>query len=509
MVSLAIGCIASTAALAAAFVFLGGGKLRRRPLPPGPRPLPLIGNVFDIPRSNAWERFIEWKDLYGEVVYISILGRSIVLLNSVKSTTDLLEKRAPSYSDRPQFPLIKVGHQWNFGFKPYGREWQSLRRTFTSQYNSMATLRSFYDAHRASATTFLLNVLHKPEELSNHMRIRGAQVIFEVTYGISVQSWDDTLVQTAEAVMDVVSIALYPSMWIINPISILNSFPRWLGGGIVAARVRRWQADLENLRNAPFEVVKKSLATGTAKPCFTANLLQELETSSENNMNEGIIRDTAAIALGAAYETTFAAGEVFLLAMLLNEPVQGSAQREIDSVVGSDRLPDFIDRERLPFVTAVMKEVLRWHPPAPTGIPHELTHDDMYEGMFLPAGSIVMANIWGLLHDPTMYPDPFTFDPSRFIRDGKLDCTKNDPSRFVFGFGRRACPGRLFTEDSLWLMIAQFLAVYSISPPSNGGPPPKAAFTSGAISRPLPFKHVVRPRSQAAQNLLTQLAQGQ
>ncbi|KAJ7823789.1 cytochrome P450 [Mycena olivaceomarginata] len=139
--------------------------------------------------------------------------------------------------------------------------------------------------------------------------------------------------------------------------------------------------------------------------------------------------------------------------MAVNAEVQRVAQAEIDSVVGIDRLPDFIDRERLPYITALMKETIRFHSPSPTGIPHELT-DDIYEGMYLPADCMVMGNIWQILYDPLMYPDPLKFNPSRFISKGKLDISKNDPSRFVFGFGRRTCPGRLFTEDSLWLMIA-------------------------------------------------------
>ena len=64
---------------------------------------------------------------------------------------------------------------------------------------------------------------------------------------------------------------------------------------------------------------------------------------------------------------TIISGEVFLLILALNPHVATTAQKQIDEVVGAHRLPDFSDRERLPYVTAVMKEVLRWHPPAPTG----------------------------------------------------------------------------------------------------------------------------------------------
>ncbi|KAJ7186132.1 cytochrome P450 [Mycena filopes] len=492
---------ASVAALVASWVL--SKTLNRRggaPLPPGPRRLPFIGNLLDMTGSMDWDTFSKWNKLYGDVVYLSVLGRHIIILNSVKVNVELLEKRAAKYSDRPQFPLINLaGHQWNFGFQAYGKEWQSRRRVFTSQYNSMATLRSFYVAHRSAVGDFLLNVLREPKDISNHLRTRSAQAIFDVTYGISVKSSDDRLVRTAEAVMDMVSIALNPAMWIINPVRLLNILPGWLGDATVSTKIKESQVTLEDLRNVPFDMVKQSMALGTAKPSFTTNLLREAGPVSDD-----LIRDTAAIAMGAAYETTFSAGEVFLLAMVMHQEIQRLAQKEIDAVVGNDRLPDFIDRDRLPYVTAIMKEVLRWHPPAPIGIPHELGEDDVYEGMLIPAGSVIMVNIWEILHDPEMYPDPFKFDPSRYIQDGKLDCSKNDPGRFTFGFGRRSCPGRLFAEDSLWLMIAQFLAVYCITPPTEG-PAPRAEFTRGGISQPLPFGRVVSVRSDAARHLLAQL----
>ena len=74
--------------------------------------------------------------------------------------------------------------------------------------------------------------------------------------------------------------------------------------------------------------------------------------------------------------------------------VQRKAQEEIDRVVGSDRLPNIRDREDLPYVNAIAKEVLRWHPVGPLGFPHLSTEEDVYEGYFIPKGSIVIPNIW-------------------------------------------------------------------------------------------------------------------
>jgi cytochrome P450 len=80
--------------------------------------------------------------------------------------------------------------------------------------------------------------------------------------------------------------------------------------------------------------------------------------------------------------------------MVLNPDVQRRAQEEIDRVVGRDRLPDFGDRDRLPYINAMVKESLRWHPVTPMGIAHSLMEDDSYDGYHIPKGSVIMPNVW-------------------------------------------------------------------------------------------------------------------
>jgi cytochrome P450 len=82
--------------------------------------------------------------------------------------------------------------------------------------------------------------------------------------------------------------------------------------------------------------------------------------------------------------------------MLLFPEAQQKAQEELDRVVGLDRLPEYEDRENLPYINALCKEVLRWHPAIPLGIPHCVTQDDVYGNYFIPAGSIVIGNTWSL-----------------------------------------------------------------------------------------------------------------
>ena len=80
--------------------------------------------------------------------------------------------------------------------------------------------------------------------------------------------------------------------------------------------------------------------------------------------------------------------------MTLFPEVQLKAQEEIDRIVGTKRLPNFEDRANLPYVDAIVKEVLRWHPVAPIGVPHMTTEDDIFNGYLIPKGALILANIW-------------------------------------------------------------------------------------------------------------------
>ena len=80
--------------------------------------------------------------------------------------------------------------------------------------------------------------------------------------------------------------------------------------------------------------------------------------------------------------------------MVLSPDIQRKAQEELDKVVGFSRLPVYEDRENLPYINALCKEVLRWHPIIPLGVPHRVTEDDVFDGYFIPAGTLVLGNTW-------------------------------------------------------------------------------------------------------------------
>lgn len=129
--------------------------------------------------------------------------------------------------------------------------------------------------------------------------------------------------------------------------------------------------------------------------------------------------------------------ETLMLAMVLHPEVQVKAQAELDLILG-ERLPTFLDQESLPYLTAVVRECHRWRVVAPLGVPRMLTEDDEYKGYLIPKGSIIIANSHQILNDEEAYQDPSSFNPERFLKDGKLDSSVRNPTRVAaFGYGRR------------------------------------------------------------------------
>ncbi|KAG6901544.1 hypothetical protein C0995_010654 [Termitomyces sp. Mi166 len=171
--------------------------------------------------------------------------------------------------------------------------------------------------------------------------------------------------------------------------------------------------------------------------------------------------------------------------MALNPEVMKKAQTEIDSVVGNDRLPTFEDRQYLPYVDALAKEVFRWNVVVPNGVAHRSIKDDVHDGYFIPKGTLVIANIRGLLHDPEVYPDPYQFKPERFIATG-------DKS------------GLHLADASVFISCAMSLAVFDISKSVENGViiEPVHENTEGTISHPKPYKCSIKPRSEKAVSLI-------
>ncbi|KAI6109264.1 cytochrome P450 [Pisolithus croceorrhizus] len=312
----------------------------------------------------------------------------------------------------------------------------------------------------------------------------------------------------------------------VDRIPILAYIPEWFPGAGFKRRAREWHADLQTMINQSFEFAKSQMvnqqAAGVACQSVTSDLLERKTSAEEEHdikwtagtMFAGVSPVIPSLLkrlcpnLTGGADTTVSSNYAFFLAMTLYPEVQKKAQAEIDTVVGSDRLPTFADRASLPYVETLVREVFRWHAVAAVVIPHRVTVDDIHNGYYIPKGTLVISNVWGMLHDPSTYSDPMEFNPDRFPPgEGKLLPT--DPYNMCFGFGRRICPGMHLADASVWICVAMSLAVFEISKVVENGVEitPEVDPLSGTISHPRPFKCSIKARSAKAVGLIHQNAQ--
>jgi len=221
-----------------------------------------------------------------------------------------------------------------------------------------------------------------------------------------------------------------------------------------------------------------------------------------------VIKSTAGTMYAAGSDTTVTAVASCILGLLGNPEALKKAQEEIDRVVGPEQLPTFADEAALPYVTAIVKETLRWRDVTPIAVPHLVHVEDEYRGYRIPAGSIIIANAWAMLHNAEVYPEPFKFNPDRFINlhDGTLNSDVKDPRHAAFGFGRRVCPGRYMAFSAVWIAVASLIAVFDITKAVDKKTgqiiEPRHESLPGLVSMPLPFEYSMKPRSQQAVALI-------
>jgi len=214
----------------------------------------------------------------------------------------------------------------------------------------------------------------------------------------------------------------------------------------------------------------------------------------------------ASNSMDGGLDTSISLAMTFWMAMILNPSIQKKAQAELDAVVGNERLPTNKDKADLPYIRSIMAEVARWAPPVPLCLPHALRKDDVYEMYDLPKGISVLPNIWHMLHDPEIYPNPMEFNPDRF---NGLDSEMKKATNLIFGFGRRQCPGIHFADGTLFAIIATTLATCDILPgldEKGNEVLPRYAYTSGTIIFPEPFSMRLVSRSVQAAALLANTA---
>ncbi|KAE9390080.1 cytochrome P450 [Gymnopus androsaceus JB14] len=435
-------------------------------LPPGPTPSFFVGNMHDIPIAQEWNTFTKWTKQFGDIVYLRVLGTKMLLLGSYRVANELIVKRGAIYSDRPiTSPMLEMETMLTIVFR---------RRLFEQHLRYSVVDR------------------HQPIQIPPDNCTIGA-IILDIVYGYRVTSERDPWVEVGEQSGRYFEKCAKPGAWAVDVLPFLRYVPTWFPFTEWKVFALESSAHRTYRVNDMFKMVQAAMKEGTANPSMVLRYLEENKNGAD--IPEEAIMDMASAAYGAGVQT-----------MTKHRSIQRKAQEELDRVC-PDRLPTFDDRKNLHYIEAIGMEVGRWHPGVPQGIAHRLEKDDSFEGKFLPKGSLIIPNIWGMCHDEETYRSPDVFDPDRFINakgDG-LDTSVLDPRQMIFGFGRRQCPGRPFAESQFFYTMALILKVFDVLPPLDTQGKEviqPEVYRSGIVSLPMSFSCRIIPRSNDMAELI-------
>ncbi|KAH9929386.1 cytochrome P450 [Fomitopsis serialis] len=507
LIGAALLCAAFYLAIVSHGRWLGRNRLLR--LPPGPKPLPIVGNVHQVPAEYQEKTFARWSKEYGNLIYATMFTRPILIINTQKIARELLDKRGNRYSSRPRMVMLTELLGWDPDVitLPYNSEHRrKQRRWIQNAFGDKAAVRQFEKLQQRETYILLSALIHEPHDFTKHTSRYITALIMDSVYGHKVTSSDDPYIHIIDRAMELTT-AMGPSGGTtVDFFPIVKHFPTWLPGMSWKRKVLDARTIITDAKLKPYYMARNAVVAGCAKPSIISTLIEDaMKTGSLAEEEPDIISACAAM-YAAGTDTVKTLLLTLLLAMVLHPDAYQKAQDEVDRVIGRDRLPTLADREALPYVECVLKEVYRWNPPTPLSIPHYLTENDEYQGLDLPSDTWVIANLWSMSHSEEVYGDPDVFRPERFSDQSRpLNAEIADPVNIVFGHGRRICPGRLFADTAAFLAISNIIATLDIKKARDlqgREITPEARFVPGLVSHPREFACSITPRSAKAVQLV-------
>ncbi|KAA8522278.1 hypothetical protein F0562_012951 [Nyssa sinensis] len=426
------------------------------PMPPGPRGLPLVGNLpFLDPELHTY--FASLAPTYGPIITLWFGQKVGIVITSPAMAREVLKDHDTTFANR-DVPV--AGKQATYGgrdivWTPYGPEWRMLRKVCVREMLSNATLDSVYTLRRREVRQtigYFYSRVGSPVNVGEQMFLTVLNVITSMLWGETVKGEERASLGSKfrRIVAEMTDLLGKPN--------ISDFFPglAWFDLQGVEKQMKELNQGFDQIFNT---MIDKRLKMEVAKDKkdFLQFLLQlKGDEDAKVPLTMTHLKSLLMDMVVGGTDTTSNAVE-FAMAEMMNKPqVLRKVQQELDTVVGKDSVVEESHIPRLPYLYAVMKEALRLHPTLPLLVPHCPSETRTVGGYTVPKGARVFVNVWAIHRDPSIWENPLEFDPERFL-NAKWDYSGNDFNYFPFGSGRRICAGTAMAERMFLYSLASLL----------------------------------------------------
>ncbi|KAG8445787.1 hypothetical protein GDO86_010538, partial [Hymenochirus boettgeri] len=431
-------------------------------IPPGPKPLPIIGNLHIMNLKKPHKIFLELSKKYGSIFTIHTGTQKVVVLCGYETVKDALVNYAEEFSERPEIPIF---HDITRGYGiifSHGENWRVMRRFTISTLRDFGMGTKIIENKINEECDFLVKEFRsfkgKPFENSMIMNATVANIIVSIILGHRFDYQDTTFLRLLFLINENIRLAASPMVMLYNT---YPSLLRWFPGS--HKTICKNRDELQSFIKETFTKHKDKLDINDQRNLIDTFLIRQQEKRENRSYfhNDNLTMLVTNL-FAAGMETTSTTLRWGLLLMMKYPEIQRNVQNEIEKVIGMSQ-PQTEHRKAMPYTDAVIHEIQRFADILPNNLPHATAQDVTFRGYFLPKGTYVMPLLTSVLKDKSLFEKPDEFHPQHFL-DSEGNFVKNE-AFLPFSAGKRSCAGENLAKMELFLFFTRLLQNFIFQPP--------------------------------------------